>query len=56
MARTFSVILCLLFLFFIPRDGISEEDSTFNKQLMDVENEVNDLERAILNPRLHFVY
>lgn len=51
MTRTLSVILCLLFLFCIPRQGISEEDGTFNKQLMDVENEVNDLKERFFKSK-----
>ena len=51
MTRTFSVVLCLLFLFCTQKQAFSEEDGNFNKQLMDVENEVNDLKERFFKSK-----
>jgi hypothetical protein len=51
MTRTFSIVLCLLFLFCTQKQAFSEEDGNFNKQLMDVENEVNDLKERFFKSK-----
>jgi hypothetical protein len=51
MARRIFTILCLLILSLQGKVAFSEEDGDFNKQLMDVENEVNDLKERFFKSK-----
>ena len=51
MARGLPTILCLFLSSMIVRPVFSQEEGDFNKQLMDVENEVNDLKERFFKSK-----